>query len=168
MADLSTLFTGIRFPNPFLLASAPPTESESNIMRAYEAGWGGVVTKTIGLHQVVNVRGPRTTFLRMDDALVGSIDIAIKKAWTAIAFKRPTEMVRQIMMPDAVGFGLQNTDSRICMVSGGLPIVEAGEFLGGIGVSGGLIEEDVAVCVEALKACGFTCEFADPLKAKSR
>ena len=66
MTDLSTVFTGIRFPNPFLLASAPPTESESNILRAYEAGWGGVVTKTIGLHPVVNVRGPRTTFLRQD------------------------------------------------------------------------------------------------------
>jgi dihydroorotate dehydrogenase len=67
MADLSTTFTGIRFPNPFLLSSAPPTESESNIVRAYEAGWGGVVTKTIGLHPVVNVPGPRTTFLRVDD-----------------------------------------------------------------------------------------------------
>jgi dihydropyrimidine dehydrogenase (NAD+) subunit PreA len=67
MADLSTTFTGIRFPNPFLLASAPPTESESNIRRAFDAGWGGVVTKTIGLHPVVNVRGPRTTFLRLDD-----------------------------------------------------------------------------------------------------
>ena len=66
MADLSTVFTGIRFENPFLLASAPPTESESNIVRAYEAGWGGVVTKTIGLHPVVNVRGPKTTFLRAD------------------------------------------------------------------------------------------------------
>ena len=36
MADLSTTFTGIRFPNPFMLASAPPTESESNIRRAYD------------------------------------------------------------------------------------------------------------------------------------
>jgi len=68
MADLSTVFTGIRFENPFLLASAPPTESESNIVRAYEAGWGGVVTKTIGLHPVVNVRGPKTKFLRADNA----------------------------------------------------------------------------------------------------
>lgn len=67
MADLSTVFTGIRFENPFLLASAPPTESESNILRAYEAGWGGVVTKTIGMHPVTNVRGPKTTFLRVDD-----------------------------------------------------------------------------------------------------
>jgi dihydropyrimidine dehydrogenase (NAD+) subunit PreA len=67
VADLSTVFTGIRFENPFLLASAPPTESESNIMRAYEAGWGGVVTKTIGLHPVVNVPGPKTRFLRLDN-----------------------------------------------------------------------------------------------------
>jgi dihydroorotate dehydrogenase len=67
VADLSTVFTGLRFANPFLLASAPPTESESNILRAYEAGWGGVVTKTIGLHPVVNVRGPKTKFLRVDN-----------------------------------------------------------------------------------------------------
>src|SRR5215203_2320420 len=61
---LGVTFTGLRFENPFLLASAPPTESDSNIMRAFDAGWGGVVTKTIGLHPVVNVRGPKTKFLR--------------------------------------------------------------------------------------------------------
>jgi dihydropyrimidine dehydrogenase (NAD+) subunit PreA len=66
MADLSLTFTGLRFANPFLLSSAPPTESEANILRAFEAGWGGVVTKTIGLHPVVNVRGPKTMFLRAD------------------------------------------------------------------------------------------------------
>jgi len=64
--DLSTTFTGIHFQNPFLLSSAPPTESESNILRAFDAGWGGVVTKTIGLHPVVNVAGPKTKFLRAD------------------------------------------------------------------------------------------------------
>ena len=66
MADLSTTFTGVRLRNPFLLSSAPPTESESNILRAFDAGWGGVVTKTIGLHPVVNVVGPKTKFLRAD------------------------------------------------------------------------------------------------------
>ena len=63
-ADLSVTFTGLAFHNPFLLSSAPPTESDSNIMRAYDAGWGGVVTKTIGLHPVANVAGPKTKFLR--------------------------------------------------------------------------------------------------------
>jgi len=62
--SLEVTFTGIRFDNPFLLSSAPPTESESNILRAFEAGWGGVVTKTIGMHPVVNVAGPKTKFLR--------------------------------------------------------------------------------------------------------
>src|SRR5688572_27592934 len=66
MADLSVKFTGIQFENPFLLSSAPPTESESNIMRAFESGWGGVVTKTIGMHPVINVKGPKTKFLRSD------------------------------------------------------------------------------------------------------
>ena len=64
MSSLATRFTGIPFENPFLLASAPPTESDSNIMRAFEAGWGGVVVKTIGMHPVANVAGPKTKFLR--------------------------------------------------------------------------------------------------------
>ena len=63
-SQLGVTFTGLRFENPFLLASAPPTESDGNIMRAFDAGWGGVVTKTIGLHPVVNVAGPKTKFLR--------------------------------------------------------------------------------------------------------
>jgi dihydropyrimidine dehydrogenase (NAD+) subunit PreA len=75
-ADLSVVFTGIKLENPFLLSSAPPTESESNILRAFEAGWGGVVTKTIGLHPVVNVRGPKTKFLRAD---VDSPRLSMKK-----------------------------------------------------------------------------------------
>jgi dihydropyrimidine dehydrogenase (NAD+) subunit PreA len=61
--ELAVSFAGLRFENPFLLASAPPTESEANILRAFDAGWGGVVTKTIGLHPVVNVAGPKTAFL---------------------------------------------------------------------------------------------------------
>jgi dihydropyrimidine dehydrogenase (NAD+) subunit PreA len=63
-AKLAVTFTGLKFENPFLLASAPPTESDTNIMRAFDAGWGGVVTKTIGLHPVDNVAGPKTKFLR--------------------------------------------------------------------------------------------------------
>jgi dihydropyrimidine dehydrogenase (NAD+) subunit PreA len=72
MADKSVTFTGIPFENPFLLSSAPPTESESNILRAFDAGWGGVVAKTIGLHPVVNVVGAKTKFMRTtpDDAHV--------------------------------------------------------------------------------------------------
>jgi dihydropyrimidine dehydrogenase (NAD+) subunit PreA len=61
MADLTTEFLGIKSPNPFWLASAPPTDKEYNVRRAFEAGWGGVVWKTLGSEgpPVVNVNGPR-------------------------------------------------------------------------------------------------------------
>jgi len=48
MADLSCSFAGIKSPNPFWLASAPPTDKEYNVVRAFKAGWGGVVWKTLG------------------------------------------------------------------------------------------------------------------------
>ena len=61
MANLATNFIGIKSPNPFWLASAPPTDKEINVRRAFEAGWGGVVWKTLGSEgpPVVNVNGPR-------------------------------------------------------------------------------------------------------------
>ena len=114
---------------------------------------------------IVDFGGHLRGLERPEGGRIANVDIAIKKAWTAIAFKRPTAMVRAVMMPDAMGYGLQHTDARICMVAGGLPIVENGEFLGAIGVSGGTIDEDIACCFEALKTCNFATEFADPLKA---
>jgi dihydropyrimidine dehydrogenase (NAD+) subunit PreA len=61
MADLTSNFIGIKSPNPFWLASAPPTDKEYNVVRAFRAGWGGVVWKTLGAEgpPVVNVNGPR-------------------------------------------------------------------------------------------------------------
>ena len=54
MADLSVNFAGIRCPNPFWLASGPPTNCGEQIMRAFDAGWGGAVWKTLG-EPIVNV-----------------------------------------------------------------------------------------------------------------
>src|SRR5688500_2298714 len=88
-ADLSVVFTGIRFENPFLLSSAPPTESEANILRAFDAGWGGAVTKTIGVHAVVNVKGRKTNFMRTDP-VAGSISMkkkpgaALHSSWNCV------------------------------------------------------------------------------------
>ena len=61
MATLANEFLGIRSPNPFWLASGPPTDKEYNVRRAFEAGWGGVVWKTLGEDgpPAVNVNGPR-------------------------------------------------------------------------------------------------------------
>lgn len=71
MADLTTHFVGIQSPNPFWLASAPPTDKATNVIRAFEAGWGGVVWKTLGEDPpVVNVHGPRYSALLSPDRRV--------------------------------------------------------------------------------------------------
>lgn len=61
MIDLKSNFIGIETPNPFWLASAPPTDKAYNVNRAFEAGWGGVMWKTLGEAglPLVNVSGPR-------------------------------------------------------------------------------------------------------------
>jgi dihydropyrimidine dehydrogenase (NAD+) subunit PreA len=72
MADLTSRFIGIQSPNPFWLASAPPTDKAYNVHRAFEAGWGGVVWKTLGEEgpPIVNVSGPRYGALRGIDGRV--------------------------------------------------------------------------------------------------
>ena len=100
MADLRTTFAGIKTPNPFWLASAPPTDKAYNVVRAFEAGWGGVVWKTLGEDgpPVVNVNGPRYgALLTPDRRMLGFNNIelitdrplqvnldeirAVKRAW---------------------------------------------------------------------------------------
>jgi dihydropyrimidine dehydrogenase (NAD+) subunit PreA len=80
MADLRTTFAGIASPNPFWLASAPPTDKEYNVVRAFEAGWGGVVWKTLGEAgpPIVNVNGPRYAALYAQDRrLIGFNNIEL-------------------------------------------------------------------------------------------
>jgi dihydropyrimidine dehydrogenase (NAD+) subunit PreA len=80
MANLHTTFVGIQSPNPFWLASAPPTDKAYNVIRAFEAGWGGVVWKTLGEAgpPVVNVNGPRYgALLTPDHRLMGFNNIEL-------------------------------------------------------------------------------------------
>ena len=71
MADLKSNFLGIKSPNPFWLASAPPTDKAYNVNRAFEAGWGGVSWKTLGEDpHVVNVNGPRYSAMHSNDRRV--------------------------------------------------------------------------------------------------
>ena len=89
-----------------------------------------VVVVDSGGHVRGSMRPPLGRFI--------NIDSAEKKAWTAAAFQRPTEMVRTIALPNLTNnaYGLQHTDPRICIVTGGIPIIDRhGTFLGAIGVA---------------------------------
>ncbi|MCP5000284.1 MAG: NAD-dependent dihydropyrimidine dehydrogenase subunit PreA [Hyphomicrobiales bacterium] len=79
MADLRSDFLGIKTPNPFWLASAPPTDRDTNVVRAFKAGWGGVMWKTLGLDpHIVNVNGPRYGAIHSDDRrLIGLNNIEL-------------------------------------------------------------------------------------------
>jgi dihydropyrimidine dehydrogenase (NAD+) subunit PreA len=71
MADLTSTFLGVTTPNPFWLASAPPTDKAYNVNRAFEAGWGGAVWKTLGEDPpIVNVSGPRYSALHSNERRV--------------------------------------------------------------------------------------------------
>ena len=71
MADLRVEFCGIKAPNPFWLASAPPTDKAYNVERAFKAGWGGAVWKTLGEDPpIVNVNGPRYGAIHAQDRRV--------------------------------------------------------------------------------------------------
>ncbi len=78
MADLRSDFVGIKSPNPFWLASAPPTDKEYNVVRAFKAGWGGVVWKTLGEDPpIVNVSSRYGALHNNDDKMIGFNNIEL-------------------------------------------------------------------------------------------
>jgi dihydropyrimidine dehydrogenase (NAD+) subunit PreA len=78
MADLRTNFVGIASPNPFWLASAPPTDKEYNVARAFKAGWGGVVWKTLGEDPpIVNTCSRYGALHYADDKMIGFNNIEL-------------------------------------------------------------------------------------------
>jgi dihydropyrimidine dehydrogenase (NAD+) subunit PreA len=78
MADLRTNFVGIKSPNPFWLASAPPTDKAYNVVRAFKAGWGGVVWKTLGEDPpIVNTCSRYGALHYNDDKMIGFNNIEL-------------------------------------------------------------------------------------------
>lgn len=90
---------------------------------------------------------------RMADSLLGSIDIAVNKAYTSAAFKLPTAALKNASAPSGELHGIQNTNAgRVVVFGGGLPVFVDGRIAGGIGVSGGTVAEDVQVVTHAFSS----------------
>jgi uncharacterized protein GlcG (DUF336 family) len=88
-------------------------------------------------------------FERMDNAQIGSIRVALDKAHSAVMFRRPTTVFAEALAKGTtVLLGLHGAS----VLPGGIPIVEGGKVIGGLGVSGGTGEEDVKVATAALAA----------------
>ena len=93
------------------------------------------------------------SFSRMDDSLLGSIDVSIKKAKTAVLLKAPTGEVGKLSQPGGPIFGVEQTNGGLITFPGGLPILNAnGKLIGGIGVSGDSVTNDEKVAEAGRKA----------------
>ena len=102
---------------------------------------------------VVDTGGNLVAHVRMDRAWLGSIDIAINKAYTARAFDIATKDLAEHSQSGGQFFGIHaSNQGRIMIFAGGVPLTRAGEVVGAIGVSGGSGEQDHAVAVAGAAA----------------
>jgi uncharacterized protein GlcG (DUF336 family) len=114
-----------------------------------------IKTKTQMCIAVVDSGANLKAFLRMDDAWVGSIDIAIKKAKTAVFFGMPTGEIGKLSQPGKSLYGIEHSNEGLITFPGGLPIVDdEGVLVGAIGVSGSSVENDEKVAEAGLKVVG--------------
>jgi len=95
---------------------------------------------------VVDAGGNLVAHVRMDKAWIGSVDVAINKAWTARAFDISTKDMAQFTQSGGVFFGIHVSNHGCVMIfAGGIPLKRGGEVVGAIGVSGGMGDQDQAV-----------------------
>jgi len=102
---------------------------------------------------VVDVGGNLVAFERMDKAWLGSINIAMNKAFTAVAFNMTTEDLGKASQPRESLFGIHaSNNGRLIIFGGGIPLRKGDELIGGIGVSGGAVPQDIEVAEAGVAA----------------
>lgn len=138
-----------------LASSQKPSNKLTLEMASQLAACAEAKARSIGVPVVfsaVDEGGNLILLHRMEGALLGSVDIAPNKAFTAVAFKMATHEVFPLIQPGAALYGLQMTNhNRVVTFGGGYPLSIDGEIVGAIGVSGGTVEEDMAIATEAVR-----------------
>ncbi len=101
---------------------------------------------------VVDKGGSLILLHRMKDSLLASLDISMGKAFTACALKLATHEVKKLSEPGKELYGIESTNKgKLVLFGGGYPVKIKDKIVGGIGVSGGTVEEDMIIAEEALK-----------------
>jgi len=102
---------------------------------------------------IVDAGGYLVAFSRQDGALIGSIDLAINKAYTARIFDNPTSALATLAQPSAPLYGIQHSNrGNVVIFGGGIPVWRDGVIIGAVGTSAGTVEQDVAVAEAAILA----------------
>ncbi len=154
--------TTVSSPRP----ATPPTSGQDAIVAAVLAQMGGLSGLNLATAKalieavekraeaegkraviaVCNAEGNPVAVHVMDGAFLVSYEVAVKKAYTAVAVKMSTMELSALCQPGGTFFGLQNLD-RIITFGGGIPLYANGALVGGLGVSGGTGEEDHALAL---------------------
>jgi uncharacterized protein GlcG (DUF336 family) len=102
---------------------------------------------------VVDAGGGLIAHVRMDGAWLGSVDIAINKAWTARAFDMPTEKLAKMAQSGKPLFGIDSTNhEKVVIFGGGIPVKIGDVVVGALGASGGTVDQDLEVAESAVSA----------------
>jgi len=102
---------------------------------------------------VVDASGQLVAFVRQDGALIGSVDLAISKAFTARIFDKTTAYLSSLAQPGKPLFGIEESNAgRVVIFGGGVPITFNGNIIGAVGASAGSVEQDIEVAEAALAA----------------
>jgi uncharacterized protein GlcG (DUF336 family) len=102
---------------------------------------------------IVDAGANLKTFIRMDDAWIGSIDISIKKAKTARFFDMPTGEIGKLSQPGGALYNIEHSNEGLISFPGGIPLRDSGgKVIGAIGVSGSTIENDHVVAEAGVHA----------------
>src|SRR5436305_9366822 len=103
---------------------------------------------------VVDAGGNLVAHVRMDRAWIGSVDISIKKAWTARAFDISTKELAELSQSGDQLFGINASNGgRVMIFAGGIPLKRGDQVVGAVGVSGGMGKQDQAVAEAGAAAC---------------
>lgn len=102
---------------------------------------------------IVDANGNETVTWRMPDALLVSSELAPKKAWTAVAMKMATHELTPAVQPGAPLYGLEShMQGKVVTFGGGFPLWREGLLIGGLGISGGSVEQDMDIAHAAIAA----------------
>jgi uncharacterized protein GlcG (DUF336 family) len=102
---------------------------------------------------ILDAGGHMKAFLRMDNAMLGSIELSLGKARTSVLFGANSEALFEFCKPGAPAYGLENSNGGLVVFAGGCPLRNAlGELVGAVGVSGGTVPQDKSVAEAGVAA----------------
>lgn len=102
---------------------------------------------------IVDFSGNLVLFHRMPDTVTASVDYAHHKAYTAAIYQWPSHKMDDLIQPASAMTALLNIDPKVTSLGGGLPIQVKGKMMGGLGISGGALDQDIQIARHVLECC---------------